>query len=97
MERLLPEELSVEELFECLRKLAKSHDIAERLRTLWFAAAFGERLERCSDGQISDLLSKVQDRMGLFTAEFAVCEHAKRRLQRSSLFKMNTIFRRLLK
>jgi hypothetical protein len=97
VEHLLPEELSVEQLFEYLRKLAKSHDIAERLRTLWILAAFGERLERCSDGQIGDLLSMVQERMGLFTAEFAVCEQAKRRLQRSSLFKMNTIFRRLLK
>jgi hypothetical protein len=84
------------ELFEYLRKLAKSHDIAERLRTLWYAAAFGERLERCSDAQIGDLLSMVQDRMWLFSPEFAVCEHAKRRLQRSSS-KMNQIFRRLLK
>jgi hypothetical protein len=59
-------------------------------------ALFGERLERCSDGQIGDLLSMVQDGMGLFSPEYSVCEHAKRRLQRSSL-KMNTIFRRLLR
>jgi hypothetical protein len=97
VERLLPEGLSVEELFEYLRKLAKSHDIAERIRTLWIAAQFGERLERCSDGQIGDLLSMVQERMGLFDPEFAVCEESKRRLQRSPLLKMNTIFRRLLK
>ena len=96
MEQLLPEDLSALELFQYLRELAKSHDIAERLRTLWFAAAFGERLERCSDAQIGDLLSKVQERMSLFSPEYSVCEHAKRRLQRSS-FKMNTIFRRLLK
>jgi hypothetical protein len=96
VEQLSPEELSLMELFEYFRELAKSHDIAERLRTLWFAAAFAERLERCSDGQIGDLLSMVQEHMGLFTAEFAVCEMARRRLQRSS-FKMNTIFRRFLK
>jgi hypothetical protein len=96
VQHLPPEQLSVAELFEYLRKLAKSHDIAERLRTLWFAAAFGVRLEQCSDGQIGDLLSMVQEHMGLFTAEFAVCEHAKRRLQRSSS-KMTTIFRRFLK
>jgi hypothetical protein len=96
VEHLQPEELSAMELFGYLLKLAKSHDIAERLRTLWIVAPFGERLERCSDAQIGDLLSMVQDRMGLFTAEFAVCEQAKRRLQRSSS-KMNTIFRRLLK
>jgi hypothetical protein len=96
VQHLPPEALSATELFEYLVKLAESHDMAERLHTLWFAAAFGERLERCSDGQIGDLLSKVQDGMALFTAEFAVCEQAKHRLQRSSS-KMNTIFRRLLK
>ena len=96
MEHLSPESPSTVELFEHLRKLAKSRDIVERLRTLWIAAEFGERLERCSNAQIGDLLFKVQERMGFFTAEFAVCEESKRRLQRSS-FKMNTIFRRLLK
>jgi hypothetical protein len=96
VEHLPPEELSPMELFQYLRELAKSRNIAERLRTLWIVALFGERLERCSDGQIGDLLSKVQERMGLFSPEFSVCEHAKRRLQRS-LFKMNTIFRRFLK
>jgi hypothetical protein len=96
VDHLSPEELSVEEMFEHLRRLTKSQDIAERLRTLWMAAEFGERLERCSDAQIGDLLIKVQEHMGLFTAEFAVCEHAKRRLQRSSS-KMTTIFRRPLK
>jgi hypothetical protein len=96
VEHLSPEQLSVEELFRYLRRIAKSHDIVERLRILWIAAAFGVRLEQCSDGQIGDLLSMVQEHMGLFTAEFAVCEHAKRRLQRSSS-KMTTIFRRFLK
>jgi len=74
-----------------MRKLAKSHDIVERLRTLWFAAEFGERLEWCSDAQIGDLLSKVQERMSLFSPEYSVCEYAKRRLQRSSS-KINKIF-----
>jgi hypothetical protein len=96
VEHLPPEQLSVEELFEHLRKLAKSHDIAERLRILWIAAAFGERLEGCSDGQIGDLLSMVQERMSLFSPDYSVCEHAKRRLQRSSST-MNKIVRRLLK
>jgi hypothetical protein len=70
VEHLPPEELSVEQLFEYLRKLAKSHDIAERLRTLWILAAFRVRLEGCSDGQIGDLLSMVQDGMGLFSPEY---------------------------
>jgi hypothetical protein len=92
VEHLPPKELSVAELFEYLRKLAKSHNIAERLRTLWYAATFGVRLEQCSGGQIGDLLSMVQEHMGLFTAEFAVCEMARRRLQRSSMSKLSGDF-----
>jgi hypothetical protein len=68
------------ELFQYLRKLAASYDPAERLRTLWIGALFGERLEQCSNAQIGDLLSAVQDSLGLFSPEFAVCERAKRRL-----------------
>jgi hypothetical protein len=85
LEHLPPEELSVEELFEYQRKLAGSHDLVERLRTLWIGALLGERLARCSDHQIVDLLSMVQDGVGLFSPDFAVCEHAKRRLLRSTL------------
>jgi hypothetical protein len=96
MEHLSPENLSAAELFDYMRKLAKSRDIVERLRTLWIAAAFGERLEQGSDAQIADLLCKVHERMSLFSPEYSVCEHAKRRLQRSSS-KINKIFRRLLK
>ena len=92
MEHLSPEKFSTVELFEFLRKLAKSPDVSERLRILWIAAAFGERLERCSDAQIGDLLFKVQERMGLFTPEFGVGEHAKRRLKRSS-FNVSRLFR----
>jgi hypothetical protein len=92
MEHLSPENLSAAELFDYMRKLAKSRDIVERLRTLWIAAEFGERLERCSNAQIGDLLFKVQERMGLFTPEFGVCEQAKRRLRRSS-FNVSRLFR----
>ena len=87
MEHLLPEKLSVEELLEYQRKLAASHDLLERLRTLWIGALLGERLERCSDQEIGDLLSLVQDVFGLFSAEYSVCEHAKRRLQRRHLWR----------
>jgi hypothetical protein len=44
----------------------------------------GEHLELCSDQQIGDLLSAVQDNLELFGPDFAVCEHAKRRLLKSS-------------
>ena len=81
-EHLLPEKLSVEELFEYQRKMAGSHNLIERLKTLWIGALLGEHLELCSDQEIGDLLSRVQDGLGLFSPEFAVCEHAKRRLQR---------------
>jgi hypothetical protein len=96
MGHLSPENLSAAELFDYMQELAKSRDIVERLRILWIAAAFSERLEQCADVQIGDLLIKVQERMSLFSPEYSVCEHAKRRLQRSSS-KMNRSFRRLLK
>ncbi len=84
MKHLPPDELSVRELFRYQRKLAESHDLLERLSTLWIGALLGERLERCSDRQIGDLLSMMQDGLGIFSPEFVVCEHAKRRLLRSS-------------
>ena len=92
MDHLFPEELSAAELFDYMQELSKSRDIVERLRTLWIAAEFSERLERCSNAQIGDLLFKVQERMELFTPEFGVCEQAKRRLQRSS-FNVSRLFR----
>jgi hypothetical protein len=81
VEHLPPDELSVSELFEYLRKLAGSRDLLERLKVLWIAARLKERLEFCSDREIGDLLSLVQDGFGIFSAEYSVCEHAKRRLR----------------
>jgi len=75
---------SLRDLFEQQRKLAASHDPAERLRTLWIGVLLGEHLERCSNGQLSDLLSMVLNSLRPFSPEFAVCEHAKRRLLKSS-------------
>jgi hypothetical protein len=72
----------VRDLFKEQRRLAGSHNLLERLSTLWTGALLGERLARCSDHEIGDLLSLVQDQLGLFSPDFAVCEHAKRRLQR---------------
>lgn len=83
----LPQELSVGELFEYHRKVAGSHDLLERLKVLWVAAQLRERLEWCSDHEIGDLLSLVQDVFGLFSPEYAVCEFAKRRLQRRHLWR----------
>jgi hypothetical protein len=57
----------------------------ERLATLFVGARLGERLTRCSDQEIADLLSLVQDRLGIFSPEFAVCEYGKQRLLRSTL------------
>ena len=51
------------------------------LRCPGSGARLRERLELCSDYEIGDLLSAVQDVFGIFSAEFAVCEHARRRLQ----------------
>ena len=84
LEHLPPEELSARELFEYHRRLVESHELNERLKTLWIAAMLGERLELCSDYEIGDLLSAVQDNLGLFSPEFIVCEHGKQRLWRNS-------------
>jgi hypothetical protein len=67
-----------------MRRLAGSQDLVERLTTLWIGAMLGEHLELCSDHQIGDLLSAVKDNLELFGPDFAVCEHAKRRLLKSS-------------
>jgi hypothetical protein len=77
----LPEELSLRGLFRYQRRLAGSHDLLERLKVLWAAAQLRERLEWCSDHEIGDLLSLVQEVFGLFSPEYSVCEHARRRLQ----------------
>ena len=84
MEHLSPEEWSAEELFRYHRKLAGSHDLLERLKVLWVAAQLRERLARCSDHEVGNLLSLVQDSLGIFSPDFTVCEFAKRRLRRSS-------------
>jgi len=81
LKHLPPDELS---LFRYQRKLAESHAMNERLATLFVGARLGERLAGCSDHEIADLLSLVQDDLGIFSPDFAVCEHAKRRLLRSS-------------
>ena len=82
MEHLTPDNHSARESFEYQRRLAGSGHLIERLKTLWIGAQLKERLEWCSDHEIGNLLSLVQDGLGFFSAEFAVCEHAKRRLQR---------------
>jgi hypothetical protein len=87
LEHSIPDELSVEELFDYLRNLAGSNDLLERLKVLWVTTQLKERLELSSDHEIGDLLSLVRDGFGIFSAEFAVCEHAKRRLQRRLLWR----------
>jgi hypothetical protein len=84
LEHSTPDDHSVRELFDQQKRLATSHDPAERLRTLWIGALLGELLEQCSSGQIGTLLCAVQDGLGIFSPDFAVCEHAKRRLLKSS-------------
>ena len=84
MDRSPAEELSAKVLFEHLRKLAESRILLERLKTLWIGAQLSERLERCSDHEVANLLALMQDGLGIFTPEFTVCEEAKRRLLLSS-------------
>jgi hypothetical protein len=81
LKHLPPDELSVSELFEYLRRVAGSQQMSERLKTLWIGAMLGERLELSPDHEIGELLSKVQDEFGIFSPQYAVCEFAIRRLQ----------------
>jgi hypothetical protein len=37
-------------------------------------------LLHCTDHEIGELMLIVQERFGIFEAEFGICEHAKRRL-----------------
>jgi hypothetical protein len=62
------------------RRLATSPYISERFRTLWTAAMVDKRLKQCTDREVGDLMRFVQERFGLFEAEFAICHHARRRL-----------------
>ena len=82
MQNLKPDDRSLRDLFDQHKKLAGSHDLSERLKTIFVRGLLGEQLESYSNHQIGDLLSLVQDGMGIFSAEFTVTEHAIRRLQR---------------
>ena len=68
------------ELIERQRRLADSRDPLERAKTLWVATELGKRLSRCTDAQIGELLLRAEERLPIFEPEFAVIEHARRRL-----------------
>ena len=65
------------------RKLADSPDPLERAKTLWVAVELDKRLSRCTDAQTAELLSRTEERLPIWEPEFAVVEHARRRLLRS--------------
>ena len=71
------------ELIERQRRLADSHDPLQRAKTLWVATELDKRLSRCTDAQIAELLARAEERLPIFEPEFAVIEHARRRLLRS--------------
>ena len=62
------------------RRLANSPHLAERFRTLWTVALLDEHLTQCTDHEIGELLTLIQERFHIFEPEFAICHHAKRRL-----------------
>jgi hypothetical protein len=70
----------VRALIQEQRKLASSTNFAVRFRILWTAALLDKRLTQCTDPQIGELLVLVQERFGIFEAEFGICHHARRRL-----------------
>ena len=70
----------VRALIERQRRLANSDYLSERLRILCVAAALNERLAKCTDHEVGDLMILVQERFGIVEPEFAICYHAIRRL-----------------
>jgi hypothetical protein len=70
-------------LIEKQRRLADSPDPFQRAQTLWLATELDKRLSRCSDWEIAELLGKAEERLPIWEPEFAVVEHARRRLMRS--------------
>ena len=71
------------DLIERQRQLGDSHDPVQRARTLWVATELDKRLSRCTDAQIAELILRTEERLPIFEPEFAVVEHARRRLLRS--------------
>jgi hypothetical protein len=76
---------AVRALIQRQRELANSPHPTERFRTLWIAALLDERLARCTDREIGELMVIVQERFGVFEVEMALCHHARLRLLRSRL------------
>ena len=77
-------------LIEKQRRLADSRDPLERAKTLWVATELDKRLSRCTDAQIAELLARAEERLPIFEAEFAVIEHARRRLLRSGQMSLSS-------
>ena len=77
-------EWAVRALIQEQRRLANSPNLTERFRVLWIAARLDLQLMRCTDHEIGQLMAIVQNRFGLFEAEFAICHHARTRLMGST-------------
>lgn len=68
------------ESIERQRKLADSPDPLERAQTLWVAVELDKRLSHCTNAQIAELLARAEERLPIWEPEFAMIEHARRRL-----------------
>jgi hypothetical protein len=75
---------AVRALIEWQRELANSPYLAMRFRTLWVAALLDKRLKQCTDHEVGELMVIVQGRFHVFESEFGICEHARKRLVRST-------------
>jgi len=71
---------AVRALIEKQRKLVSSTNFSMRFRTLWIAAMLDKHLTQCTNREIGELMSFVQDRFRIFEPEFGICHHATRRL-----------------
>jgi len=79
-------DITVSELIEIQRRLARAEKAFDRLvGTLWAAGTLERRLAQLTDHQIGQLLTDfVDDQLGLFEPEMTICQQATRRLFRSA-------------
>lgn len=86
------QDVTIRELIECQRRLARSRNIFEQVvHTLYRARGLGKRLAELTDRQIGQLLfDVVGDRLTISGPETTICQQATLRLFRSSAGQLTT-------
>ena len=70
----------VRALIQEQQRIVRSTNPRERLSILWVAALVDKHITNCTNHEVGELLTVVQERFHIFEPEFALCHHAARRL-----------------